>query len=570
MAGGRLPRVTVAAGHAALITILGIGAPCCHARADAAGDADATRAGPRAEPTKPLILGYNLDFPGDWSEALPFLDLMRDARPWAGAVAGRPLGAKLDAQGWPVDLGNEEAITSIVHTNGGDGFVGHVWVMRWTGEGDVGVGGARVIDKAPGRVRFLGGPENVWITVSSTDPRRVGNHVRDITVVREDRVALHAQGKIFNPDFLALLAPYRSLRFMDWALTNSMTDSQGLRWSERSRPTQVGWLSQFIDPSRPELGVTQTGYPVEVQVELAKQLHAHPYFNMPTRASDEYLRGFAEVVRDTLPPGLVATVEYSNEVWNWGFPQATYARLEGERLWPGEGTAWLQFMGMRASQMCTIWKKVFEGQHHRMRCVIAPQTGWVDVANASLDCPRWAKSGHAPCFRSADAVAITGYFSGFLQRPENADTIKGWLAKGKEFALQQAFRQLRVGDVPGLKNGDTAVTPRDADSLRNTIERFQRYRTIAQQRGLELIAYEGGTHFDHGNDPVIKEFLIEVGNDPRMEELYRDLFEGFAAAGGTIFHVWGGIGASSAWANARTLTDRAHPKHRAAVAWAAR
>ena len=531
--------------------------------------AGAGRAWARSKP----IIGYNLDFPGDWSQAMPFLDLMHDARPWEGKgeASDKYAGLDLDDHGWPKSLGPYTQITSIIRTEHSDGFAGHVWLLSYRGEGTITVQGrVEVLDQKPGQIRFRGADDNVWLAIDATDPKHTGNYLRDITIVREDQQGLLRQGKIFNPELLAFLAPYHSLRFMDWALSNEPGQEQAGRWSDRSKLTQPQWRQQFIDPKNPRQGLTQTGYPVEVMIALANELHAHPHFNLPYKYDDAYARAFATLVKEKLAPGLVATVEYSNEVWNWGFPQATYARQEAQKLWPGESTGWLQFMGARASTMCRIFKEVFGADRRRLRCVIAPQTGWPDAADASLDCPRWAAMGHEPCFKSADAVAITGYFNGLLPRAENTALIKTWLQKGEPYALTQAFRQLEKGDVAGLRTDEGPATPETALSVENTVASFRRWREIADQRGLALYAYEGGTHFDVGPDTEVGKFVTAVSRDPRMKDLYLRLFDGFASAGGTVFNVWGGISSSNSWANGITLADRAHPKYRAVVEFEAR
>jgi hypothetical protein len=533
------------------------------------GHSKASRAVRRSK----LIIGYNLDFPGDWSDAMPFLDLMHDARPWTGnggQEADGYAGLDLDAHGWPKTLGRYEHLTAIVRTGKSDAFVGHVWVVSYRGEGALSVQGAvDVIDQAPGQIRFRGRDGNVWLAIDAIDPHHTGEYLRDITIVRDDRRALLRKGAIFNPDLLSFLAPYHSLRFMDWALTNDEGQENAGRWSERSTMAETQWRQQFIDPRHPERGLTKMGYPVEVMIALANQLHVHPHFNLPHRYDDEYARSFAVLVRDKLAPDLIATVEYSNEVWNWGFPQATYARLEAQKLWPGDGTGWLQFMGARASNMCRIWKDVFGPQKSRIRCVIAPQTGWPDVADASLDCPRWVAMGHDPCYKAADAVAITGYFNGLLPRAENTPVIDGWLARGEPYALSQAFRQLEKGDVEGLRGENGPATPDTSNTVENAVAAFERFRDMADQRGLGLYVYEGGTHFDHGDNQTLRNFLVNVGKDARMKDLYVKLFDGFAAAGGTVFNVWGGIG-DGAWSNGASLMDRSHPKYQAVLAFEAK
>lgn len=523
-------------------------------------------------PPSQLLLGYNLDFPGDWSDAIPFLDLMHDARPWHGIGKPDPVAdLDLDSQGWPRSLNGYELITSMVRTGNGSGFAGHVWRARYKGEGRLTVDGAAdVLEQTPGSIRFRGKPDNCWITIHATDPARTGNYIRDITIVREDRLPLHAAGKVFNPDLLAYIAPFRSLRFMDWMLSNDKEPAQAGRWNARTKPDQPQWRTQFIDPKHPGAGLTPGGYPVEILVRLANEAKASPHFNMPYQADDAYARAFATVVRERLAPGLVATVEYSNEVWNFGFPQATYARLQAEKLWPKEGSGWVQYMGARASTMCRIWKDVFRApaDKGRVRCVIAPQTGWVDLATASLDCPRWVAMGNQPCHVGMDAIGITGYFSGLLHKPENAAVVKGWLKQGKAFALDQAFRQLEMGDVSGMRDGDGRPARGDkSDSLQALAGAFRAFRKLADQRALDLYIYEGGTHFDNDGDPVVWSFLNDVGSDPRMEGIYLKLFQSFRDAGGSVFNVWGGVG-SNPWSTAASLSDRSHPKYRAAVRFA--
>jgi len=276
---------------------------------------------------------------------------------------------------------------------------------------------------------------------------------------------------------------------------------------------------------------------------------------------------FATYVRDHLAPHLRATVEYSNEVWNWGFPQAAYAHAEGRKLWPDEGTAWLQYMGVRASRMCRLWKQVFAGQESRLRCVIAPQTGWVDAAAASLDCPRWVamdRAHHQPCHEGIDAVAISGYFGRPLGEAANAPVLRAWLDKGADQAVARALRFLEQGEGGNeLKDGDGKPATGDrSDSVAATIAQFRAFKKVADARGLELYVYEGGTHFS-SQDPVLKDFLFKVTQSDKMRELYLRLFQGFKDAGGTVFNCWGWIAPADPWANAQTIVDRTRPKYRA-------
>ena len=290
---------------------------------------------------------------------------------------------------------------------------------------------------------------------------------------------------------------------------------------------------------------------------------------MPYRYTDAYVQQYATAVRDQLSPNLRATVEYSNEVWNWGFPQAHYANTQGRALWPNEGSAWVQYMGSRVARMCKLWKDVFAGQTGRVRCLIAPQTGWPELAIPTLDCPNWVAlnpAKHDPCYRAADAIAITGYFSGNLAEPQNSAAIKNWLAQGRDRAFAQGLRQLELGDVAGLTTSEGKPIADGGDSLAHTLALWDAFVPLARARNLELYVYEGGTSMGYkGSDAEVRQFLIDLAHQPRIKDLYAKLFRTWKDKGGTTFNLWGWIDSRSSWANIDMLGNFAHPKYQAVL-----
>ena len=59
-------------------------------------------------------------------------------------------------------------------------------------------------------------------------------------------------------------------------------------------------------------------------------------------ALPEYLTEFAKMVKTKLDPDLKVYVEYSNEVWNWGFQQAGWmiqSKLAGDAVVASGGVA---------------------------------------------------------------------------------------------------------------------------------------------------------------------------------------------------------------------------------------
>jgi hypothetical protein len=545
------------------------------------------------------MVGYNLDYPGDWTGMPPFIDLMRNARVWQGSCGDAdphcdPMAhLSLDEHGWVKSLAYrdqperaydrvETVVLTNKHQSGCDGEL----VLDYQGTGEIEVTNADVLKRDPGarRLVFRPGEGPVFVRLLATDPQGKGDYLRNIRVYRADQLAALTKGKVFNPDMVAYLAPFGSLRFMDWMESNqrglcSGGEAQGKDcydddkcgggrcvmagvWAERPRMDQPSLLarSQFLDTAHPERGVRVGGYPVELMVALANEVGADPHFNMPAAFQDEYVREFAGYVKKQLAPNLRATVEYSNETWNWGFPQAHYVHRLGRKLWPDEGSAYVQYAGSRMQHECRLWKDVFGDEKQRVRCLISPQTGWPDMARNMLDCPAWARlhPDLGACHEGADALAITGYFAGCLQEPQNEKHLRAWLGRGKAFALDRFFEQLENGNQ--LECSEKGAR----NSLVDTIELYTVFGRMADSRGLELYVYESGTHFNYdGKDPAVEQLFVAATRDPRIGELYTRNLLAFKQAGGTIINAWGWVDPNDMWANSDSVIDRSHPKYRA-------
>lgn len=546
------------------------------------------------------VVGYNLDFPGDWTGMPPFIDMLKNSRPWQGSCGDAECdGAahlSLDEHGWVRSLRFrddpsksyarvETVVLTNKHQTGCDGEL----VLDYQGAGNIDLFNAAIVQRDPKARRIVFRPSEgpVFLRILATDPQGTGDYLKNIRVYRKDHADALAKGEVFSPDMLAYLAPFGSLRFMDWMESNqrglcSGGDKHGEEcygesgkcgssgrcvmagiWSERPRMDQPSFLSrsQFLDPAHPERGVRIGGYPVELMVALANEVGADPHFNMPAAFEDEYAREFARYVKEHLAPNLRASVEYSNETWNWGFPQAHYANLQGRKLWPNEGSAYVQYAGSRMQHQCRLWKEVFgEEQKERVRCLLSPQTGWPDMARNMLDCPAWARLHPelGACYEGADAIAITGYFAGCLQEPQNEKHLRAWLARGKEFALDRFFEQLERGGL--LKCSEEGA----GNSLEDAIELYSVFGRMAESRALQLYVYESGTHFNYdGKDPAVEQLFVAATRDPRMGDLYTRNLSAFKQAGGTIINAWGWVGPGDMWANSDSVSDRVHPKYKA-------
>jgi hypothetical protein len=556
-------------------------------------------------------LGYNLDFPGDWTNLPPFIDQVKNARGFEGGCGeGEPechptRHLDLDAQGWLKSMRfrddptrSYQRVELIFNSSKERHDIGKPFAVTWRGQGELEVRGPNdaQYDAEQRRITFTLPAGLSLLRITANDPARTGEYLRDIRIFRAEYEALLAEGKVFDPDMLRFLAPFRSLRFMDWMQTNSAGRCSGGdhdgkdcyavsnescgsggvcvmagKWSERPSADQAIWIhtGQFLDNAAPERGTKLGGYPLEILVALANELRAAPHFNLPADADEEYTREFASYLKRHLEPSLPASIEYSNEVWNWKFPQADYAKARAAKLWPGVGTGWVQYGAVRTHQMCRVFREVFAGQEWRVRCLISPQTGWRGLAPEVLDCPSWTAEHpeDQSCTKYVDAINIAGYFGGCM--PSQSEVIAGWLREGREAALTKAFEHLEQG------GGMEACSEDEDDSVANAIDNYRHYMQLAARRGLGLEVYEGGTHFEYsadseGGSEEVAQFFVDVARDPRMREAYLRNYEGFRAAGGSTFNVWGWIAPNDAWANVDSPVDLTHPKYRAIVELAER
>lgn len=524
----------------------------------------------RAEDTPPW-LGFNLAPVSDWSTQLPFLDLMKSARPWIGHLPGQwggwdhdELAARgyLDADGWPLRIPADLAgISTMILTDlpaDADTAAGH-YLLTHDGDGVLEIGGrAENVRRGRGTLRGRAwfdatpGEGGVILTIRRSNP---DNPLRNIRIVAEQHAADFEGGEVFNPVWLDRLSGSAALRFIDWGATNNSTLSD---WGDRPRLGDYTWA--------------RNGVPLEVMVTLANRLRADPWFTLPHLADDDFIRAYAEQVRDGLDPGLRAWVELSNEVWNWQFTQAHWAEAEGRARW-GRDNMWMQYYAKRAAQMVMIWDDVFADAPERLVRVLATQSGWIGLEQELL-APMWVAED--PSANPAppavfDAYAVTGYFTGDLGGAAKVDLVREWIVESRtaerdgpahplDAAVTLAARDLRDGSVSGDARDTLAY-------LIDTV--LEHHARVAADWGLQLVAYEGGTHVvglgAALNDETLTEFFTYLNYTPEMGALYDQLLKGWRGAGGGVFmHYYdiGPPGRFGSWGALRHLGDD-NPRWRA-------
>jgi len=519
-------------------------------------------------------LGLGLATVNDWSVQQPFLDVMKTARPWVGHLPDQwggwdhgtlAAGGHLDDNGWlramPPEL---SGISTLILTDLAPdaGAVAGRYLLTHDGNGTLAVDGrARIVSAEPGRITFdfTPGDGTVLITIQATDP---ADPIRNIVVVREDRAAMLAAGAIFNPDWLERIRGVRLIRLMDWM---GVTDATLVRTADRPRPGDYTWA--------------RAGVPMEVLIALANDLKADPWFSIPHPAEDALVRAWATLARDGLDPGLRAHVEYSNEVWNWQFAQAQWAEDQGRARWGADQT-WVQFYGLRAAQVMNIWADVYgDRAPARLTRIVATQTGWIGLEAQILDAPRVVAEGLPPPVDSFDAYAVTGYFSALLGSEKKIPYVREWLAGSAAAAKAEtetrslteteaeaylaAHRYDLAFTLAAQELLDGSLSGDPVDSLTTVMAEVLPYHaSVAADRGLQLVMYEGGSHVvGYGaavDDPALTDFFAALNYSAEMGALYGVLLQRWAQVSDAPFNAfvdvtrpikWG------SWGALRHLTD---------------
>ncbi len=492
-----------------------------------------------------MRIGMNLENVVDWSPAWTFTDVFKASRGWIAHAVNTVTGEStwdvgdthpvaVDGDGNPTRLATwtnaagqamRQMAGTLMFREIGGRYPGGVYRAEWEGTGRVTFGfdaeqiaGGRTADgRSFADLRVTPSDNGIFMRIEETSP---ADPVRDFHVWMPDWQGERFAGQRwqpgdsfspFHPLFRQRLAPFGVIRFMVAQETNT---SDIRSWADRRDAADVRQGSgSGGSPSEPIVN----GMSLEYMVQLANDLDADPWFNMPHMADDTFVQNFATYVRDHLEPGRKAHVEWSNEIWNfgWGFEASQWVQ-EQSRLPANAGLSNWQVAGREAKRDLDIWSQVFAGQESRIVRVAA---GW--AANDWVTNEIVSSMGG-----SFDAIAIAPY----------------------------------VTPTDGQRDAYTTSTTVDqvlADTraaIADSVGYVRNHRQLADTwstrlgRDVQLVAYEGGPHLDGRNAPYQDAFYAAV-NDPRMGDIQRDYLRGLDAAGLNLYvdFVFTGNAGASSW-----------------------
>jgi len=317
-----------------------------------------------------MDIGTNMSGFNDWSVERPMKNLFKHIRNeiltftfqtncWDCHVTNQ---LSLDTSGYPIGLPQTTSIGStmvryILSSDGGNLRQDSMYVLLYDGEGTITMnGGLNQISSAPGRIQFSPTNNgNIWIHILESN---VANHARNFRLLRIQDENADLSTDAFYGVFADKIAPFSTLRFMDWGSTNN---SPNVAWSDR------GLTSYFTYAG-------EQGVPYETMIQLANQLEKDVWICVPHQANANYITQMATLFRDNLNGNSKIYLEYSNEVWNWIFSQAHFNNNNRP-----SNLTYGRAMAERAKDIFQTWHNVFGEDRCRVKRVLGIQAGFTSL-----------------------------------------------------------------------------------------------------------------------------------------------------------------------------------------------
>ncbi len=470
--------------------------------------AHTTPSDPVAIPTRSPLVGINLSGIAYFGAQFPFADLTKSSGGWSSRYSDGAFRGEFPAvrDGLPTALHPGQHAVAVMGWPGTHYPAGR-YVVLWDGDGDIGfpLSRVKVAERQAHRiVAEVDNSEGFWVGIERTDP---ADPVRNVRVLWPGTEATYTT-QPFNPEYLKKIAPFKVLRFMDWARTNDNRPPLG-QWANRAHLGDATYTDG-------------AGVPFERMIDLANTLHADPWLCVPHLANDDFVRRMAQLVHDRLAPDLNLHIEYSNEVWNGGFAQSKWALEQSKKLGlPAPNGQPGAFYAQRSVQIFKIFEDVFgPADRRRLVRVIAGQSAWTNFAETAL---AWKDTA-----AHTDVLAIAPYFeaAAAADKTNAAET----LATPADDIARQMFDDIGAKLTAQIRSN----------------------ATLARKHKVRLEAYEGGSgnttfYFPQEQQDAMTNALAAANRSPVMREVYKAFYSTWAANGGGLMLQYSGIGAWSKW-----------------------
>ncbi len=474
-------------------------------------------------PPSPQV-GFNLNWNYDYIQQWIFVDAMKHSRPWRTKSA-RGWQAwdtevaseiKWRSDGYPAEIpaktskGPQIVYTVMLsnHESGEGVWPAGEYRVFYDGDGDLAFkGDGTVVGQMAGQYTVNVQPTS-HLELQIVRSNR-NNPVRNIRVIMPGFENTYASNP-FHPLFLERLGSVAALKFTYPAVINFHPNGE---WAKRVTPQ---YYSQGTDK----------GMALEYMVQLANITAKNAWFNLPHSADDEYVRRYAEYLRDKLDANLTIYLEYSNEIWNESFEQSQWLSEKGckdadtfiphtngqDRGVQGcdDFASKVRAAAKRMVEVFEIFDDVFNGQPNRVIKVISGKTDWYEYNNRLWN--HFIDPDINPNSVIADAFAIAPYFG----RSQTLETV----LQGEGGAL------MSVNSIIDFAHNDLKTTVNDW---------LDHYGQWTRSRNLLLLAYEAGSDLTYtAKGYELAEKVELASRHPRMAELYSEYINQWKDSGGDL------------------------------------
>ena len=163
------------------------------------------------------------------------------------------------------------------------------------------------------------------------------------------------EGSKFVPEFPNYIKQFYGIRTMaGYTDSGSNWDTTLGNWDVWPRTNNTICGFSISTPA----GNMDSLTPIELYLEVCNEAYDLPgsnfrklWVNIHHMATDDFVTKFATLIRDTLNPNIEVQVEYSNEVWNYTFSQASWCLSQSQNPTIA-ATAQLHYDGNRDLNVC--------------------------------------------------------------------------------------------------------------------------------------------------------------------------------------------------------------------------
>jgi hypothetical protein len=326
-----------------------------------------------------------------------------------------------------------------------------------------------------------------------------------------------------------------------------MNNNQSVNWSDRPKPTDATY--------------SRDGVPWEDLIQLCNQVGSGIWVCVPVRATDDYVKQLATLLKNNLNPNAKIYVEYSNEVWNIAFDQGKY-NLAQANAEVAKGGSNLKYDGnsnqydladrrtaRRLMEISNIFKGVWTSAglpspiNDRVRCVVGNQAVMPQRADNML---KYIADNYGAPKNFFWGVGVALYFQ--LNKYRDNFVNGKWVTANPNLTVDQVLEGM------GL-----------SVSAYEQQQRFALQLSHAAPYGLHLDAYELGVDT---TGPFNIQAKKGASLDPRIIPLMERFVNAFFSQGGDTAE-WFQLGARSyvsshgTWTVTDNLNNLNEPKEQA-------